>query len=69
MRTFQECLMALEGIMVAEGMKHEGGREGVLWFRLLNWTDSSVAARLEWRWADICKWHEEYLYLLTAYVW
>ena len=26
LRTFQECLMALEGIMVAEGMKHEGGR-------------------------------------------
>lgn len=24
LRTFQECLMALEGIMVAEGMKHEG---------------------------------------------
>ncbi len=59
MRTFQECLMALEGIMVAEGMKHEGGREGLLWFQLLNWTDSSVPARLEWKWADICKWPED----------
>lgn len=48
MRTFQECLMALEGIMVAEGMKHEGGREGLLWFQLLKW-NSSVTARLEWR--------------------
>lgn len=28
MRVFQDSLMALEGIMAAEGMRHEGGAVG-----------------------------------------